>query len=161
MLPPPPPPPPLSRAMEKQIVVIIGRCYSSFCLTPCGLTFPKPRLTWQDFYQKNMTKVQTKLKECVEKQSMSMDSLERLSKALDTTTTTISDSAEDTATMMVDDGITDSGIVLSEELLAAKELKGENMAPKKSKKKKKHAVKAAAGKTETKEKRRPRYFVQF
>jgi hypothetical protein len=103
-----------------------------------------------------MEKVQSKLKECVEKQTMSVESLERLSNALQTTT------AEDEQNMVTDNSNNDSTVQLSEELLAAKELKGENKVPvvHKKSKKNKHSVKSA-NKKEPKEKRRPRYFVQF
>lgn len=103
-----------------------------------------------------MEKVQSKLKECVEKQTMSMESLERLSNALQTTT------AEDEQNMVSDNINNDSTVQLSRELLAAKELKGENKAPvaRKKSKKNKHSVKSAS-KKEPKEKQRPRYFVQF
>ena len=108
-----------------------------------------------------MAKVQQKMKDCLEKQTMSMDSLERLSTALHTSTADEVAMEED-ATTTVSSAIAS----LSEELLAAKELKGENKAPikatihKKSKRRSKHGVKAAE-KKEPKEKRRPRYFVQF
>jgi hypothetical protein len=106
-----------------------------------------------------MAKVQSKLKESLEKQAMSMDSLERLSYALQTTT------PEEEAAAMVDtETSTDLAAKLSEEHLVAKQLKGENTAPKaihKKSKKRKHVVKAPGGTTEIKEKRRPRYFVQF
>mmetsp|Transcript_24054 Transcript_24054/g.44687 ORF Transcript_24054/g.44687 Transcript_24054/m.44687 type:complete len:135 (+) Transcript_24054:136-540(+) len=111
-----------------------------------------------DFYQKNMKKVQAKLKECVEKQTLSMESLERLSNALHTTT------ADDQAMMTDNDTMTATGVQLSEELQAAKEFKGENKAPgaiHKKSKKRKHSVKSAPTTTEPKEKRRPRFFVQF
>ena len=41
-----------------------------------------------DFYQKNMKQIQTKLKESVSNQTMSLESLERLSKAFDTSSST-------------------------------------------------------------------------
>merc|ERR1712166_1016166 len=110
-----------------------------------------------EFYQKNMKKIQTKLKECAEKQSMSIESLERLSNALHTTT------PEDDASMVENTGGTS---ILPDELITAKEYKGENKVPgiEKKSKKRKHGVKKStiidAGK-EQKEKRRPRYFVQF
>ncbi|KAG7359645.1 DUF2423 domain containing protein [Nitzschia inconspicua] len=115
-----------------------------------------------EFYQKHMAKVQEKMKDCLEKQTMSMDSLERLSNALHTAT----------ADEQVDDAMQDDTtppsppiVQLSEELLAAKELKGENKATttihKKGKRRSKHSVKNNDHKKESKEKRRPRYFVQF
>jgi hypothetical protein len=116
----------------------------------------------QEFYQKNMAKVQEKMKDCLEKQTISMDSLERLSNALHTSTAADEVAMQDEAATTVPLAVAN----LSEELLAAKELKGENKAPikgtihKKSKRKSKHGV-TAAEKKEPKEKRRPRYFVQF
>lgn len=101
------------------------------------------------------------MKDCLEKQTISIDSLERLSNALHTSTAADEVAMQDEATT-VPLAIAN----LSEELLAAKELKGENKAPikgtihKKSKRKSKHGV-TAAEKKEPKEKRRPRYFVQF
>ena len=114
----------------------------------------------QEFYQKNMAKVQSKLKESLEKQTMSMDSLERLSNALAAST------PEQEAAAMVDtEPSQDLAAKLSEEHLAAKQLKGENTAPKaihKKSKKRKHSVKSDSSKMEVvREKRRPRYFVQF
>ena len=107
-----------------------------------------------------MAKVQSKLKESLEKQTMSMDSLERLSNALATST------PEQEAAAMVDtEPSQDLAAKLSEEHLAAKQLKGENTAPKaihKKSKKRKHSVKSDSNKMDVvKEKRRPRYFVQF
>jgi len=105
-----------------------------------------------EFYQKNMKKIQTKLKECAEKQSMSMESLERLSNAFHPTST------EDDASM-VDN-------TLSDELIAAKACTGENKVPgmQKKSKRRKHALKKSTiidDRKEKKEKQRPRYFVQF
>lgn len=92
-----------------------------------------------------------------------MDSLERLSNALHTSTAD-DDVEQGAATIMQDE--TPSAIAqLSEDLAAAKELKGENKAAtihKKSKRKMKHGLKGGdTKKQELKEKRRPRYFVQF
>lgn len=89
---------------------------------------------------------------------MSMDSLERLSNALRTTTP-----EEEAAATVDNETTTDLATKLSEEHLAAKQLKGENTAPKaihKKSKKRKHAVKDKAA-AKPKEKRRPPYFVQF
>ena len=101
-----------------------------------------------------MKKVQARLKECVETQTMSVESLKRLSTALHTT------AANDSA---VEDTIMSSTSILTDELVAAKAYKGENKAPtkkgvqKKSKKSKHNSTTAP----EKKEKKRPRYFVQF
>lgn len=99
-----------------------------------------------------MKKIQTKLKECAEKQSMSMESLERLSNAFHTTT------PEDDASMVEN--------TLSDELIVAKVCTGENKVPgmQKKSKKRKHTVKKSTiidDRKEKKEKQRPRYFVQF
>ncbi|KAL3894702.1 MAG: hypothetical protein SGARI_007657 [Bacillariaceae sp.] len=134
------------------------------------MAFSKCFSSSQEFYQKNMTKVQNKLKESLEKQTMSMDSLERLSNALATSTPD-----DEAAAAMVDTTTSteqpsqDLAAKLAEEHLAAKQLKGENTAPKaaihKKSKKRKHAVAKSDSKMDTtaatKEKRRPRYFVQF
>lgn len=102
-----------------------------------------------------MKKIQAKLKECAETQTMSAESLQRLSNALHTTTAKDSTAMEDA--MMAGESI------LSEEMQAAKELKGENKAPTKGvhKKSKKGKHKKAPVVPEKKEKKRPRYFVQF
>jgi hypothetical protein len=135
-----------------------------------------------------MAKVQANMKQCLEKQTLSMDSLTRLSDALHSTTTTTSsdymngddDDGEqhETATvgdvtmmmMTTDDDVQDdeeedvTDAKLTQKLLAAKKLKGENVAPKstiykKANRKSKHVMKGE--KNGPKEKRRPRYFVQF
>jgi hypothetical protein len=135
-----------------------------------------------------MAKVQANMKQCLEKQTLSMDSLTRLSEALDSTTTTTSadyingddDDGEqhETATagevammmMTTDDDVQDgeeedvTDSKFTQKLLAAKRLKGENVAPKstihkKTSRKGKHVMKGE--KNGPKEKRRPRYFVQF
>jgi len=107
-----------------------------------------------EFYQKNMKKIQAKLKECAQSQTMSEDSLKRLTSALHTSTA--NDSTEDEATMM------DSTSILTDELAAAKEYKGENVAPTKGPRKKSKKSKHKKPTTEPKkEKKRPRYFVQF
>lgn len=97
-----------------------------------------------------MKKIQTKLKECAEKQSMSMESLERLSNAFHPTST------KDDASM-VDN-------TLSDELIAAKVCTGENKVPGMQKKSKKRMLKKSNiidDRKKKKEKQRPRYFVQF
>ena len=103
-----------------------------------------------------MKKVQAKLKECAETQTMSAESLERLSNALHTTTA--SDSTELEDAMMSGE----KNSILTEEMAAAKEYKGENIAPTKGahKKSKKGKHKKSTIMPE-KEKKRPRYFVQF
>lgn len=52
---------------------------------------------------------------------------------------------------------------VDEDLVAAKELKGENKAPvaKKSRRSRKHGLQSAQKKREERPKRRPRFFVQF
>eukprot|EP00535_Pseudo-nitzschia_heimii_P001133 CAMPEP_0197173656 /NCGR_PEP_ID=MMETSP1423-20130617/501_1 /TAXON_ID=476441 /ORGANISM="Pseudo-nitzschia heimii, Strain UNC1101" /LENGTH=101 /DNA_ID=CAMNT_0042622493 /DNA_START=179 /DNA_END=484 /DNA_ORIENTATION=+ len=101
-----------------------------------------------------MKTVQAKLKECVETQTMSMDSLERLSTALHTSTGNDGAQAEDTMIA--------STSILADELAAAKEYKGENKAPiKGAKKKSKNSKHKKAATVPAKEKKRPRYFVQF
>eukprot|EP00536_Pseudo-nitzschia_multiseries_P003983 jgi/Psemu1/295394/fgenesh1_pm.64_\ len=93
-----------------------------------------------EFYQKNMEKVQAKLKACAETGTMSI-------------TTAIEDA------MMAGEQTS----ILKQELAAAKELKGENKAPSKSvhKKSKKGKHTKTTAVLEKKEKKRPRYFVQF
>ncbi|VEU36292.1 unnamed protein product [Pseudo-nitzschia multistriata] len=106
-----------------------------------------------EFYQKNMKKVQDKLRECAETQTMSVESLERLSNALHTTTPEDSTAVEDA--MMAGN----QASILEK----AKEHKGENKAPTKGahKKSRKGKHKKATIVPEKKEKKRPRYFVQF
>jgi hypothetical protein len=128
-----------------------------------------------------MAKVQEKMKHSLEKQTMSIDSLERLSNALHTTTTTtLADndveeqqafvfSNEEITMMTMDDDVEEekegSTLLSSKSGLIDKKLKGENIAPKstihkRSDHKSKHGFKKGE-KKEPKEKRRPRYFVQF
>jgi len=109
-----------------------------------------------DFYQKNMEKIQAKLKECAETQTMSVESLERLSNALHTTTAKDSTATEDA--MMAGEQTS----ILTDELAVAKEYRGENKAPRKGihKKSKKGKHKKTTIVPE-KKKKRPRYFVQF
>ena len=110
----------------------------------------------QDFYQKNMKKVQAKLKECAETQTMSVESLERLSNALHTKEAEDSTAMEDA--MMAGEQTS----ILREELAAAKELKGENKAPTKGvHKKSKKGKHTKSTIIPEKKKNRPRYFVQF
>mmetsp|Transcript_7546 Transcript_7546/g.18847 ORF Transcript_7546/g.18847 Transcript_7546/m.18847 type:complete len:131 (-) Transcript_7546:283-675(-) len=107
-----------------------------------------------EFYKKNMEKVQAKLKECAETQTMTLGTLERLSSALHTTTAEEGDDAMVTG---------EQTSILNEELAAAKELKGENKAPSKTvhKKSKKSKHRKTTTIPDKKEKKRPRYFVQF
>ena len=101
-----------------------------------------------------MKKVQAKLQACVETQTMSMQSLERLSTALHTSTGNDGADAEDS--MMA------STSILADEVAAAKEYKGENKAPTKgAKKKSRNSKHMKPTVSEKKEKKRPRYFVQF
>jgi hypothetical protein len=128
----------------------------------------------QDFYQKNMKKIQAKLAECADKQSMSIESLERLSNALHTAPAPTPPTPEDDDVM--DENNTSTTSPLSDELIAAKEFKGENIGVKlgtnkKSKKRKaKHAVRKSTinvnnnGKEQfvrAKGKQKPRYHVEF
>ena len=103
-----------------------------------------------------MKKIQAKLKECAEKQTMSVESLERLSNALHTTTAKDSTAIEDA--MMAGEQTS----ILTEEMAAAKEYKGENKAPSKGvHKKSKKGKHKKSPVVPAKEKKRPRYFVQF
>ena len=112
--------------------------------------------TSQDFHQKNMKKIQEKLKGCVDQQSFkSLDKLENifgaaqeqtLPETMDTTTDTVGiDAVEGTV----------------------KELKGENKAPvskRSNRNRSKHGLKSAASQKKRQAeqpKRRPRFFVQF
>ena len=99
-----------------------------------------------------MKKVQAKLKECAESNTMSVESLERLSNALHTTTKKDSTGVEDA--MMASGQISS----LTEELTAAKKYKGENKAPNKKSNKGKHTKSTIAEKHERKP---PRFFVKF
>ena len=110
-----------------------------------------------------MKKIQDKLKECAETQSMSVESLQRLSNALHTTTADDTTAVEDA--MMASEKTGTS--ILSKELAVAKELKGENTAASnpnpvvgKKARRSKHNKKSTII-PEKKEKKRPRFFVQF
>lgn len=100
-----------------------------------------------------MKKVQAKLKECAGSNAMSVESLERLSNALHTTTNKDSTGVEDA---MMASGNSSS---LTEEITAAKKFKGENKAPNKKSNKGKHTKSAIT--PQKKERKRPRFFVQF
>jgi hypothetical protein len=103
-----------------------------------------------------MKKIQAKLKECAETQTMSVESLERLSNALHTTTAKDSTATEDA--MMAGEQTS----ILTDELAAAKECRGENKAPRKGiHKKSKNGKHKKTTIVPEKEKKRPRYFVQF
>jgi len=102
-----------------------------------------------------MKKVQAKLKECAETQTMSVESLERLSNALHTTEAEDSTAVEDA--MMASEQTS----ILTKELAAAKELKGENKAPTKGVHKKSKKGKRTKSTIIPEKKNRPRYFVQF
>ena len=101
-----------------------------------------------------MEKIQEKLKETIEKQSMGMKSLERLTDLL---------SGPQTAGMDVD-GSSSPGVAVDalETNKPALELKGENKIPAKKGKKRKHSLKAEKPKKrDQREKRKPKYFCQF
>jgi hypothetical protein len=135
----------------------------------------------QEFHKKAMMKVQGKLKECVEKQCMTMESLERLSNALHTTSSSSSNNNNNTNNDDVDDTTMTTTVTAAvvaaaataddEEAIraAAKELRGENKAlgtgsqiHKKTRiRTKHHSSKSVESQHQRKEKNRPRYFVQF
>jgi len=103
-----------------------------------------------------MAEIQEKLKDSVEKQTLK--SLDKLAG--------IFDAAQDHPTLPDSmDMTTDIGIdAVDDQLMNAKELKGENRAPpaRKAKRNRKHSIKAAKTKMEEERpKRRPKYFVQF
>ncbi len=111
----------------------------------------------QDFHKKKMAEVQDKLKETVEKQSLK--SLDKLANIFD-------EAQEETALESMDTTTTETvGIdAVDDDIVAAKELKGENKAPvvRKSKRSRKYGLKTAEKKrSEERPKRRPKYFVQF
>jgi hypothetical protein len=140
----------------------------------------------QDFRDKKMKQIQDTLKANVEKQTLSMESLERLSKALATPTPTPVLSKQATAAAAEHDMDVDGSEAAAAAAAAAEETavvvdqRGENSAPKsvhkKSNARRKHAPKTkpidhfavnnkkgknnVTGTTEG-EKRRPRNFVQF
>eukprot|EP00980_Cylindrotheca_fusiformis_P028389 scaffold22596_cov131-Cylindrotheca_fusiformis.AAC.18 len=103
-------------------------------------------------YQKQQAQIQEKLKDCVEKQSM--ESLERLSNLFQTS----SDSNEP---QVMETSLSVDAL----ETTAAVNLKGENKAPIKKSKKRKHALRSSKSSVEKKgkstEKKRPKFFVQF
>ena len=98
-----------------------------------------------------MKKVQEKLKECTE--STSMKSLDRIAGILQ--------NSQEPETM--DTNNNEGGPVLAVDALETiKDFKGENKAPIKKSKKRKHSLKAKKPTPkEDKPKRRPKYFVQF
>ena len=127
-----------------------------------------------DFYQKNMKQIQTKLKESVSNQTMSLESLERLSKAFDTSSSTPTTTDAETTTVVEDPK------QLKGEYVAQNTGRNKSLYKKSGKRRKKHTLKAASKHTTTGdsedvntttaaaamdgvvvEKRRPRYFVQF
>lgn len=103
-----------------------------------------------------MAEIQERLKNCVEKQSF---------KSLDKLTDIFDAAQEQNAADSMDVTPDTIGIdAVDDELIAAKELKGENRAPpaRKAKRTRKHSLKTATTKTvEERPKRRPKYFVQF
>ena len=135
----------------------------------------------QEFRERKMKQIQDKLKSSVEKQTLSMDSLERLSRALAppppptaSTTTSATNAAEND--MEVDGAAAAAAAAADgETAVAVVDQRGENAAPKsvhkKSNARRKHAPNAksidhyAAAKknnaTKGEGKRRPKYFVQF
>lgn len=104
-----------------------------------------------------MAEVQEKLKECVEKQSLkSLDKLTAVFDAAQEETLPESMDTNDATAIGVD--------AVEDEIISAKELKGENKAPvaRKSKRSRKHGLQASQKKPrEERPKQRPRYFVQF
>jgi hypothetical protein len=124
-----------------------------------------------------MAQVQEKMKDCLEKQTVSIDSLQRLSAALHNTNTNMSvdDEDHDSTVMVAGDKVEDEEEELEEEttrsnlshqqLVDAKKLRGMNIAPKSTIHKKSNRRSKYYGiqgeKKAIKEKRRPRYFVQF
>ena len=104
-----------------------------------------------------MAEVQEKLKLCVDKQSL--NSLDKLSNVFGA-------AQEETLPESMDTTTTNTTIIgidaVDDDVIAAKELKGENKAPvaRKSKRSRKHGLQAAQKKTHA-ERPRPKYFVQF
>lgn len=104
---------------------------------------------------------------------MTMESLERLSNALHTTSNESAlDDSENNNNMSTDDERNVAAVtakaLLEDEIRAAKALKGENIAlgtgsqiHKKKRIRPKHGHKSVESKHQLKEKKRPRYFVQF
>ena len=117
------------------------------------LRFRRICFSLQQAYRKQQAQIQEKLKDCVEKQSLK--SLERLSNLFQPN----SDNNEPTVME------TSLGVDALETTAAPVSLKGENKAPIKKSKKRKHSLKAKKGSTEkqqkSNEKRRPKLFVQF
>jgi hypothetical protein len=117
----------------------------------------------QDAYQANMAKVQEKLKVCIENQSMK--SLDRLSEALDTTTTN-NDQTESAEPMETDVSKTMMSPAIDALETAGK---GENkvLVSKHSRRKLKHSYRMKAverkisTETETKAKPKPRFYCAF
>jgi hypothetical protein len=99
-----------------------------------------------------MSKIQEKLKETIEKQSMK--SLERLTDLFDA-------SQGPQSTMDVDGGEEGVAVDALETVSKPLDLKGENKIPTKKGKKRKHAIKAEKPKRQQREKRRPKFFCQF
>lgn len=105
-----------------------------------------------------MKKVQEKLKDCVEKQSLK--SLDKLENIFGSAQEEPLPESMDTTTVGID--AVEGGLIP-----ASKELKGENKAPisRKARRSGKHSLKSATTKkkrqAEDQPKQRPRYFVQF
>ena len=104
-----------------------------------------------------MAEIQEKLMNCVEKQSLR--SLDKLADIFDTAQEqqTVPESMDTTTDVIGIDAVDD-------EIIAAKDLKGENRAPpaRKAKRSRKHSLKLPKTKMdEDRPKRRPKYFVQF
>jgi hypothetical protein len=119
-------------------------------------------------HQVSMGKIQEKLKETMESQK-SMKSLERISNVMQTSLergndATSSDDDNNNTMMMTDSKV---GVDALEIATApnAQSLKGENKAPVKRGKRRKHGIhqnaKVTKGKDGEPEKRRPKYFCQF
>ena len=103
-----------------------------------------------------MAEIQEKLMNCVEKQSLR--SLDKLADIFDAAQEqTVPESMDTTTDVIGIDAVDD-------EIIAAKDLKGENRAPpaRKAKRSRKHSLKSPKTKMEEERpKRRPKYFVQF
>ncbi|CAB9504549.1 expressed unknown protein [Seminavis robusta] len=113
-----------------------------------------------DAYNKNMELTQKNLKDCIEKQSTSMEGLQRLSKQLGNSETPTPQDFDSKMDGGVADALETTTAPVNTDLL-----RGENKAPKRKAHKAKkysHMLKArGVSKKEKKEKPKPKFFCQF
>lgn len=147
---------------------------AEFVISPLPNLYPNPQ--FQEAYDKNMVKVQAKLKECIDRQSSSMTGLEKLSEQLANGEGPEPQNFDDTNksnkndNMIVEEDDKELGVADALETttatVPAADLKGENKAPRrKTRRGKKYSymlkAKGQQKSEEKKEKPRPKFFCQF